>query len=146
MEWQKARQAEYDNFIRSDVIDPLPEDTLPTWDALRRKAWEVVNLVEVCKKKYVDGIFNKFKVRWAFDGRMQKAKNSSAEHPLDTFAPTIRHSSHKCLIAQACMDGAHVMLLQAAKDGAHAGSHKSGARQFPEVPLHTRAQLMSLNN
>ena len=37
---------------------------------------------------------------------MQKAKNSSAEHPLDTFAPTIRHSSHKCLVAQACMDGA----------------------------------------
>ena len=36
--------------------------------------------------------------------------------------------------------------LQAAEDGAHAGSHKSGARQSPELPLHTRAQLMSLNN
>ena len=36
--------------------------------------------------------------------------------------------------------------LQLDEDGAHAGSHKSGARKFPAVPLRTVAQCTSLSS
>ena len=36
--------------------------------------------------------------------------------------------------------------LQLDEDGAHAGSHKSGARKFPAVPLRTAAQCTSLSS
>ena len=36
--------------------------------------------------------------------------------------------------------------LQLDEDGAHAGSHKSGARKFPAVPLRTAAQCTLLSS
>ena len=36
--------------------------------------------------------------------------------------------------------------LQLNEDGAHAGSHKSGARRFSAVPLHPSTQCASLSN
>lgn len=41
-----------------------------------------------------------------YDGSQQKRTNATAEHPLDTFAPTVRHSTHKLLCALAAMRGA----------------------------------------
>ena len=83
------------------------EDTLPSWNAARGFASEVVSVLTILKKKYIDGIFDKFKARFVYDGRMQKKVNSTAENPLDTFAPTARHSTQKLLCAVACKRGAN---------------------------------------
>ena len=64
--------------------------------------WRVANILTVLKKKYVDNVFDKYKARWVYDGRWQKQANTS----LDTFAPTVRHSTHKLLCARACVNGA----------------------------------------
>lgn len=102
--WMQARDTERRNI--ESVIESVPEDTLSTWNAVKGRAREVVSLVEVCKKKYLDGVFEKYKVRWAFDGRMQKHHNATTDHPLDTFAPTVRHATHKLLVANATQRGA----------------------------------------
>ena len=90
--------------MRHQAFEPVLEDTLSTWDAVKGYAWEVVNLLDVFKKKYIDNVFERFKVRWVYDGRAQKVK--AGECPLDTFAPTVRHATHKCLVANATLNGA----------------------------------------
>ena len=95
----------------------------------------MVSLIEVCKKKYQDGVFDKYKVRWAFDGRMQKAQNATADHPLDTFAPTVRHSTHKLLVAHACQQGAANVTISAA------AYLKKAAEEVLPKPLHEYPKL-----
>ena len=75
-DWQKAREKEYQNILPH--VDEVSEDSLPTWDKFKQRAREVVGLVEVCKKKYIDNVFDKLKVRWAYDGAAQKRANATA--------------------------------------------------------------------
>ena len=93
--WAASRQNEYENFTRHEVFEPVLEDTLSTWNIIKKVATEVVPLLEVMVKKYIDSVFHKCKTRWVVDGSRQKFENARAEHPLDTFAPTVRHSTHK---------------------------------------------------
>ena len=101
--WLKACNAELDSFQRHDVAEPVLEDTLPSWDPARRFATEVVNILWVLKRKYVDGILDKYKARGVYDGRMQKERSTSI---LDTFAPAVRHTTHKLLVGRAVALGA----------------------------------------
>ena len=125
-EWREARQKEYENLLRHEAFEPVPEDTLPTWDALKRRASEVVNILDVLKKKYVDNVFERFKARWVYDGRGQKAANASSASPFDTFAPTVRHSTHKACVGKACMDGAMPTRLSEPRASGGASSGNSG--------------------
>ena len=104
--WAASRQNEYENFTRHEVFEPVLEDTLSTWNIIKKVATEVVPLLEVMVKKYIDSVFHKCKTRWVVDGSRQKFENARAEHPLDTFAPTVRHSTHKLEVANATMNGA----------------------------------------
>ena len=105
-EWEAARQAEFENLRRHDAFEEVVEDTLPGWNAAKQRAYEVVSILDVLRKKYINNVFDKFKARWVYDGRAQKATNVSGDHPLDTFAPTVRHSTHKMLTGNAAMRGA----------------------------------------
>ena len=60
--WLDAMQKELRN-MELHVAEPVLEDTLSTWDALKGFAREVVNLLWVLKKKYVDGKFERCKGR-----------------------------------------------------------------------------------
>ena len=50
------------------------EDTLPTWDRVKKRATEVVSILDVLKKKYVNNIFEKYKTRWVY---MMEASRSA---------------------------------------------------------------------
>ena len=50
--WQEACEAEMANLERYQVYTPVPEDSVPTWDAVRKRASEVVDMMIVLKKKY----------------------------------------------------------------------------------------------
>lgn len=77
---------------------------MPTWNADKGRESEVINILSVLKKKYVDGIFERYKSRAVFDGAEQKRKYAG-NALLDCFAPTVRHSTHKLLVAHACVQG-----------------------------------------
>ena len=57
--WEEAMWNEYSNLTSHEAFEPVPEDTLPTWDAIKGRASEVVSLLTVLKKKYVDDVFEK---------------------------------------------------------------------------------------
>jgi len=113
-EWEDAREKEFQSLRAHGALADVLEDTLPTWNATKQRAYEVVNLLDVLKKEYIDGVFDKFKARWVYDGAQQKRANAVAEHPLDTYAPTARHSTHKCLVSTAVMRGAAPTTLSSA--------------------------------
>ena len=102
--WEKAMEDEIMNLRRNGTIDEdqsLLEDTLPSWNNTKGRASEVVNILWVLKKKYNDGVFDKYKARAVFDGRDQKAKNPE----LETFSPACRSTTHKLIAAEACRLG-----------------------------------------
>ena len=91
-----------ENLERHGAYLPVFEDTLSTWSPITRRATEVVNILWVLKKKYIDGLFEKYKARAVYDGRSQKAKSSEV---LESFAPAVRHTTHKLLVANASVRG-----------------------------------------
>lgn len=113
-EWSKACNDEMLNLQRHEAADPVPEDTLSTWSKAKGYASEVANLLWVLKKKYISGVFDKFKARLVYDGRMQKinALNTTGT-VMDTFSPTTRHVTHKLLIAQSVEEGGPSVTLSA---------------------------------
>ena len=102
--WQEACEDEINNLRRNGTIDEdhaIPEDTLPTWDAAKGRASQVVNILWVLKVKYLDGVLDKFKARAVFDGRSQKANDPT----LETFSPACRSTTVKLAVAEACRRG-----------------------------------------
>ena len=111
-EWEKAIEREMTNLRGHDAIEPILEDTLSSWDPKRGSAREVVGLLHVLKKKYVDGIFDKYKDRIVYDGRMQKYNIfNETGRVLDTFAPAARHTTHKLAVAHATQVGGSTTTL-----------------------------------
>ena len=103
-EWEKACEAEIQSLKRQGTIDDdkmIPEDSLPSWDPVKKSAREVVNILWVLRKKYNDGVFEKYKARAVVDGRDQKKKNPF----LETFSPACRSTTHKLLVAESCRIG-----------------------------------------
>ena len=100
--WLDACDAEIDNLTRHHAYEEVPEDTLPTWNASRGAASEVINILWVLKKKYNElRELLKYKARAVLDGRHQKSEAERAGQELNTFAPTVRHSTWRSLIT-AC--------------------------------------------
>ncbi|KAL3907696.1 MAG: hypothetical protein SGPRY_010082, partial [Prymnesium sp.] len=85
-EWEASNDREIDNLARHCAFEEVPEDTLPTWDARKRRASEVIGILWVLKKKYIDGAFERYKSRAVFDGAEQKKKQLGGV--LECFAPT----------------------------------------------------------
>ena len=65
------------------------------------------------KKKYASGVFDKYKARLVYDGRMQKVIAESSGTILDTFSPTTRHVTHKLLISNSTEQGGPSVKLSA---------------------------------
>ena len=103
--WLDAMQTEMHNFTEHDVFSEEPEDSLPTWDAQKGRAGEVVDMLWVLKKKY--GAMRellKFKARGTINGKQGKAIDARYNYtPADTFAPAVRHNTCKMMTAAACV-------------------------------------------
>ena len=100
--WAEARRAEMDNLHNHCAYDEVPEDSLPSWDAARGTATEVVNTLWVLvKKRGKDGKVVKCKGRCVYDGRHQKSLAAAQGKELYSYAPCGRPSTHKCQIASA---------------------------------------------
>ena len=110
--WELAIERELANLRNHEAIDPVLEDALPSWDPVRHRASEVVNLLVILKRKYIDNVFDKCKARVVYDGCMQKhTVYNSTGSVLDTFAPAARHTTHKLLVAHATQLGANATTL-----------------------------------
>lgn len=96
-EWEASNDREIDDLARHGAFEEVSEDTLPTWDEQRQRASEVINILWVLMKKYIDGVFKMYKSRAVFDGAEQKKMQLVGV--LECFAPTGRHSTHKLLVA-----------------------------------------------
>ena len=104
--WQDACDAEYSNLESHSAYEEVPEDTLPSWDPRRGRAREVTDTLWVLKQKR-DGKNEKTKKkgRICFNGAMQKKTAMSGGTVLETFAPTVRHTTFKLLAARGCVAG-----------------------------------------
>ena len=104
-DWLDAMQNEMHNFTEHKVFSEEPEDSLPTWDAKKGRAGEVVDMLWVLKKKY--GAMRellKLKARGAINGAQGKAVDARYNQtPAETFAPAVRHNTCKMMTAASCV-------------------------------------------
>ena len=106
VEWQQACDAEHDNLISHDAFDYVPEDSLSSWNPRTGRAREVCDTLWVLKQKR--GGKNektKKKGRICFNGAMQKATAAHNGTVIETFAPTVRHTTFKLLAAHGAVTG-----------------------------------------
>ena len=91
------------NFERHDIFEKVPEDSLPSWDPVKRRASELVDMMWVLKKKYDEmGKLLKYKARGTIRGDMEVGVDAKKGlKPEETFAPTVRHTTFKLLNAAA---------------------------------------------
>ncbi|KAL1529178.1 hypothetical protein AB1Y20_000137 [Prymnesium parvum] len=102
--WRRAREEEIDNLQRHGVVELVPEDSLPSWNAGKQKAWEVIDTLWVNKRKRDEtGKVCRFKARCTLRGDQQNSKASMAGLDLNSFAPTVRHSTFRLLCAGGCL-------------------------------------------
>ena len=103
--WRAAMDEEMSALERKDIYEEVPEDSLPSWDAKRRRATELIDLMWVLKVKFNE--FNE-RVRWkarsTFRGDQEARVDRANGLPKsETFAPTARHNTVKaCLAASVC--------------------------------------------
>jgi hypothetical protein len=103
--WKDAMHSELANFSTYDVFDEVSEDSLPSWDKRRGTATEVIDMMWVLVKKYNElREFVKCKARSLVRGDQGKAIDlKMGVTPAETYAPTVRHSTCKMIIAGACV-------------------------------------------
>jgi hypothetical protein len=105
-EWQQACDDEHDNLINHDAFEYVPEDSLPSWNPRANRAREVCDTLWVLKQKR-DGKNEKTKKkgRICYNGAMQKATAAHNGRVIETFAPTVRHTTFKLLAAHGAVTG-----------------------------------------
>ena len=105
-EWQDACDAEHENLASHDAFEYVPEDSLPSWNPRTNRAREVCDTLWVLKQKR-DGKNKKTKKkgRICFNGAMQKATAAHNGTVVETFAPTVRHTTFKLLAAHGAVAG-----------------------------------------
>jgi hypothetical protein len=103
--WKDAMHSELANFSTYDVFEEVSEDSLPSWDKRRGTATEVIDMMWVLVKKYNElREFLKCKARGTVRGDQGKAIDLKMNvTPAETYAPTVRHSTCKMIIAGACV-------------------------------------------
>jgi hypothetical protein len=93
---------EMDNLTVHDAYDELPEDSLPSWSASKRRASEVVNtLWTLRRKRDADNRIEKYKGRCVYDGRNQKEVARLEGRKLNCYAPCGRPATNKAQMATA---------------------------------------------
>eukprot|EP00965_Chrysotila_dentata_P036877 1227338-Pleurochrysis_carterae.AAC.1 len=95
------------NFERHGVYVKVSEDQLPSWNTSTRRAYGVIDMMWVLRKKRDEkGEILKFKARAAVvcgNQQKRKALTSDLEHTLETFAPAARSATFKLLCAVGCI-------------------------------------------
>ena len=99
--WREACDTEMENLARHQIYEEVPEDSLSSWDAIKRRATELIDFMWVLTKKYNEmRKLIKFKARATVRGDMEsKVDIKMGLPPAQTFAPTIRHNTLKLMIA-----------------------------------------------
>ena len=107
-QWCEACESEMANFEREGIFKEVPEDSLSTWHAGKRRASEVVDMIWVLKKKYNQlRELLKYKARGTIRGDQEAAADQrKGLQPEATFAPTVRHNTLKLLIASGVVRAA----------------------------------------
>ena len=106
LEWQDACDCEHHNLASHDAFEYVPEDSLPSWDSVRGRASEVTDTLWVLRQKRgAQNEKTKKKARICYNGKMQKATAARNGTVLETFAPTVRHTTFKLLAARGCVAG-----------------------------------------
>ena len=105
-ECQQACDDEHDNLINHDAFEYVPEDSLSSWNPRTGRAREVCDTLWVLKQKR-DGENKKTKKkgRICYNGAMQKATAAQGGRIIETFAPTVRHTTFKLLAAHGAVAG-----------------------------------------
>ena len=106
--WIAACDEEMASFERHQVCQEVPEDSLPSWDPVRKRASELVDMLWILKVKYNELLERvRFRARATVRGDQETAVDKKQGlSPAETFAPTIRHSTLKLLIAAATVRAA----------------------------------------
>ena len=101
--WQNATDSEMDNLQRHSTYEEVPEDSLPSWDPVKKRASEVVSTLWVLKKKYNElKELLKGKARCGYNGKEQKARGKlEGGISVETFSPTTRLTTWRMLCAAA---------------------------------------------
>ena len=102
---------EHANLTTHDAYAEVPEDSLSTWDAIKRRAREVIKTlwVPVLVRKR-DGDANllcgdaAYKGRCVVDGANQKSTAIAAGKEIFGFMPTVRTATNKTQCAHACQN------------------------------------------
>jgi hypothetical protein len=106
IEWQDACDEEHQNLSSHDAFEYVPEDTLPSWNKLKGWASEVTETLWVLRQKRgANNEKTKKKARICYNGAMQKTIAARNGTVIETFAPTVRHTTFKLLAARGCVCG-----------------------------------------
>ena len=102
-QWDDARANEMDGFVRMNVVRHVPEDTCPGWDAKRRRATSVTDTLWANLTKLdADGNVCGHRARCVFNGAQRSARSKASGNLIESFAPSVRHSTFKTACAVAC--------------------------------------------
>ena len=109
-QWCQAIEAEMASLKRHHIYEEVPEDSLESWDANKRRATEVVEMLMILKKKFDElGKLIKHKARATIRGDMEAPVDmAKGLTPEQTFAPTVRHNTLKLLIAAGVVHAAKI--------------------------------------
>ena len=98
--------SEMSNLQNANVYVEVPEDSLPSWNPVRKVAPELVDMMWVLNKiKYNELLERvKLKARATVRGDQETAVDVRAgRSPAETFAPTVRHNTVKLLMSSTCV-------------------------------------------
>ena len=109
-DWEASMSTEIGTWRNHDTIkNEVSEDTLDTWSAIKKRAYEVINILWVLVKKYDEnGNELKLKARAVLDGGEQQRKSTALETDLNTFSPTPRNCTFKGMICSAVIKRAKI--------------------------------------
>ena len=112
-QWRAACDEEMSNLERANVYQEVAEDSLPSWDPVRRAASELVDMMWVLKVKLNELRERvRFKARATVRGDQETAVDlARGLKPAESFAPTIRHNTLKLLIASGVVKAANLETL-----------------------------------
>ena len=100
--WIAGEDEEMSKLERFEAYLEVPEDSLSTWDRVKRRARDVIDTLWVLKRKRgADGEILEWKARCVINGRQQLGRGTDVE----TFSSTVRASTFKTFCAVSCCKG-----------------------------------------
>mgnify|MGYP001164178445 CR=1 FL=1 len=100
--WIAGEDEEMSKLERFEAYEEVPEDSLSTYDRIKRRAREVIDTLWVLKRKRgADSKILEYKARCVINGRQQIGRGTDVE----TFSSTVRTSTFKTFCAVSCIKG-----------------------------------------